>query len=138
MERSCDATFQVTGQLRSKCPINFKFVAALLQAGACRTSKAFSGDAVMAIGWGKSYEEQMEEASQRASAERIPRVPMEERARLQRTESLKLSRSRIEDQLSKAVRPAHRQMLMKALQAIEVEAEEIAQAPSEEESESRP
>jgi hypothetical protein len=81
----------------------------------------------MAIGWGKSYEEQMEEASQRASAERIPRVPLEERARLQRIESLKLSRSRIEDQLSKAVRPAHRQMLMKALQAIEEEAEDIPQ-----------
>ncbi|HUS10935.1 MAG TPA: hypothetical protein VMZ30_10750 [Pyrinomonadaceae bacterium] len=83
----------------------------------------------MAIGWGKSYEEQMEEASQRASAERAPRVPLEERVRLQRIESLKLSRSRIEDQLSKAVKPAHRQMLMKALQAIEEEAEEIAQTP---------
>jgi hypothetical protein len=83
----------------------------------------------MAIGWGKSYEEQMEEASQRASAKREPRVPMAERARTQRIESLKLSRSRIEDQLSKAVRPAHREMLMKALQAIEEEAEEIAQTP---------
>ena len=83
----------------------------------------------MAIGWGKSYEEQMEEASQRASLERTPRVPLEERARQQRLESLKLSRSRIEDQLSKAVRPAHRQMLMKALQAIEEEAEQIAQTP---------
>jgi hypothetical protein len=92
----------------------------------------------MAIGWGKSYEEQIEEASQRASAQRIPRVPMEERVRLQRIESLKLSRSRIEDQLSKAVRPAHRQMLMKALQAIEEEAEEIAQTPSEEKNEPRP
>jgi hypothetical protein len=83
----------------------------------------------MAIGWGKSYEEQMEEASQRASAERIPQVLPEERARLKRIESLKLSRSRIEEQLSKAVRPAHRHMLMKALQAIEEEAEEIAQTP---------
>ncbi|HEY6232026.1 MAG TPA: hypothetical protein VIW64_12265 [Pyrinomonadaceae bacterium] len=81
----------------------------------------------MAIGWGKSYEEQMEEASQRASEKRMPRVPMEERVRLQRLESLKLSRSRVEDQLSKATRPAHRQMLMKALQAIEEEAEEIRQ-----------
>ncbi len=80
----------------------------------------------MAIGWGKSYEEQMEEASQRASAERAPRVPVEDRVRLQRIESLKLSRSRVEDQLSKAVQPAHRQMLMKALQAIETEAEEIS------------
>jgi len=79
----------------------------------------------MAIGWGKSYEEQMEEASQRASEKRIPRVPMEERARTQRLLSLKLSRSRVEDQLSKATKPAHREMLMKALQAIEEEAEEI-------------
>ena len=81
----------------------------------------------MAIGWGKSYEEQMEEASQRASAERTPRIALQERARLQRLESLKLSRSRVEDQLSKAVRPAHREMLMKALQAIEEEADEISQ-----------
>jgi hypothetical protein len=84
----------------------------------------------MAIGWGKSYEEQMEEASQRASEKRIPRVPMEERVRVQRIQSLKLSRSRVEDQLSKATRPAHREMLMKALQAIEEEAEEIAKTPS--------
>jgi len=79
----------------------------------------------MAIGWGKSYEEQMEEASQRASEKRTPRVPMEERVRVQRIQSLKLSRARVEDQLSKATRPAHREMLMKALQAIEEEAEEI-------------
>jgi hypothetical protein len=84
----------------------------------------------MAIGWGKSYEEQMEEASQRASAERAPRIPLQDRVKNQRLESLKLSRSRIEDQLSKATHPAHRQMLMKALQAIEEEAEELAQTPS--------
>ena len=90
--------------------------------------RAATGD-VMAIGWGKSYEEQMEEASQRASEKRIPRVPMEERVRVQRIQSLKLSRSRVEDQLSKATRPAHREMLMKALQAIEEEAEEIAKTP---------
>lgn len=82
----------------------------------------------MAIGWGKSYEEQMEEASQRASVDRTPRIPLDERVRRQRLESLKLSRSRVEDQLSKAIRPAHRQMLMKALQAIEEEAEAISQS----------
>jgi len=79
----------------------------------------------MAIGWGKSYEEQLEEANQRASLEREPRVPLEDRERLRRLESLQLSRSRIEQQLEKAVRPAHRAMLMKALQAIENEAEEV-------------
>jgi hypothetical protein len=86
----------------------------------------------MAIGWGKSYEEQMEEASQRASIERKPREPEEERIHRQRLASLKLSRARIEEQLSKAVHPAHRQTLMKALQAIEEESDEIARsfAPS--------
>ena len=83
----------------------------------------------MAIGWGKSFEEQVEEANQRASLERTPRVPEEDRLRLQKLESLKLSRSRLEQQPSKAVHPAHREMLMKALQAIEKEFEEIAHAP---------
>jgi hypothetical protein len=81
----------------------------------------------VAIGWGKSFEEQVEEANQRASLERAPRVPVEERVRLQRQESLKLSRSRVEQQLEKAVHPAHREMLMKALQAIEKEAEEMTE-----------
>lgn len=87
----------------------------------------------MAIGWGKSFEEQVEEANQRASLERSPRVPQEDRLRQQRIESLNLSRSRVEQQLSKAVHPAHRQMLMKALQAIEKEAEEISRSTDAEE-----
>ena len=82
----------------------------------------------MAIGWGKSFEEQVEEANQRASQERAPRVPQEDRVRLQRMQSLRLSRSRVEEQLGRAVHPAHREMLMKALQAIEKEAEEIARS----------
>ena len=68
----------------------------------------------------------MEEASQRASKERTPRIPLPERARLQRLESLIIAVAH-RRQLSKAVRPAHRQMLMKALQAIEEEADEISQ-----------
>lgn len=79
----------------------------------------------MAIGWGKSFEEQVEEANQRASEKKAPRVPTEDRARQQRLESITLSRSRIEQQLERAVQPAHRAMLMKALQAIEQEAEAI-------------
>jgi hypothetical protein len=84
----------------------------------------------MASGWGKSFEEQLEEANQRASQERAPRVPQEDRVRLQRLQSLRLSRSRVEQQLGRAVHPAHREMLMKALQAIEKEAEEIARSAS--------
>ena len=82
----------------------------------------------MAIGWGKSFEEQVEEAAQRASEQRVPRLDSEERVRLQLLESLKLSCSRIEQQLEKAVQPAHRAMLMKALQAIEREAEEVSES----------
>ena len=82
----------------------------------------------MAIGWGKSFEEHVEEASQRASLERTPHVAMEERARQQRLHSLKISRSRVEDQLSKAVHAAHRQTLMKALQAIESEVEALSRS----------
>ncbi len=79
----------------------------------------------MAIGWGKSFEEQVEEANQRASEKKAPRIPVEDRAKQQRLESISLSRSRIEQQLERAVQPAHRAMLMKALQAIEQEAEEL-------------
>jgi hypothetical protein len=80
----------------------------------------------MAIGWGKSYEEQMEEASQRASEVKRGHKPEVVRKREQALESLRLSRSRIEQQLSRAVRPAHREMLMKALQEIEKQAEELS------------
>ena len=88
----------------------------------------------MAIGWGKSFEEQVEEANQRASQERAPRVPIEERIRKQRLHSLELSRSRIERQLERAFQPAHRATLMKALQALEKEVEEISSQPIEKES----
>jgi hypothetical protein len=82
----------------------------------------------VAIGWGKSYEEQMEEANQRASeATRAPRLALEDRVRTQRLHSLTLSRSRVLAQLERASVPAHREMLMKALQAIEKEAEDISQ-----------
>jgi hypothetical protein len=83
--------------------------------------------AYMAIGWGKSFEEQVEEANQRASERRAPKVPLENRVRTQRLKSLEVSRSRVEQQLSKAVHPAHREMLMKALQALEKEVEEISE-----------
>ncbi len=80
----------------------------------------------MAIGWGKSFEEQVEEANQRVSERHAPKVPLEDRVRTQRLKSLEVSRSRVEQQLGKAVHPAHREMLMKALQALEKEVEEIS------------
>ena len=85
----------------------------------------------MAIGWGKSFEEQVEEANQRASERRAPKVPLEARVREQRLKSLEVSRSRIEGQLNKAVHPAHRETLMKALRALEQEVEELSDDLSE-------
>lgn len=81
----------------------------------------------MAIGWGKSFEDQVEDANQRASKDR--HAPKSEAVlkREQALESLRLSRARIEQQLEKAVYPAHRAMLMKALQAVEQEAEVMSQ-----------
>jgi hypothetical protein len=97
-------------------------------------------EVAMAIGWGKSYEEQMEEANQRASeARRPPRLPLEDRTRLRRLASLKLSRSRVLAQLERASRPAHREMLLKALQSLEQETEEVSSAvSSDEETEADP
>lgn len=80
----------------------------------------------VAIGWGKSYEDQVEEWNQRlAKAERGPRLTAEERHRMQRLESLKLSRSRTLEQLERSKHPAHREGLLKGLQAIEKEMEEF-------------
>ena len=81
----------------------------------------------MAIGWGKSFEEQLEEANQRASDRRAPKVPLEDRVREQRLKSLEVSRSRVEGQLDKAIHPAHRETLMKALQALLKEIDEISE-----------
>ena len=83
----------------------------------------------MAIGWGKSYEDQMEEWSQRlAKAERGPRLTAEQRARMERMESLKLSRSRVLEQLDRSRHAAHREGLLKGLQVIEKEIEQLIEA----------
>jgi hypothetical protein len=79
----------------------------------------------VAIGWGKSFEDQVEEGNQRLSAhEREVRLPLEAGVRLQRLESLKLSRSRMLEQLERARHNAHRDVLMKGLRAIEKEIED--------------
>ena len=76
----------------------------------------------MAIGWGKSYEDQVEEGNQRLSpGERARRLSAEERVRSQRLESLRLSRSRVLEQLERSRHAAHRESLLKGLRAIEQE-----------------
>lgn len=83
----------------------------------------------MAIGWGKSFEDQVEEGNQRLSqAERRPRLNEVERARAQRLESLRLSRSRVLEQLDRSRHAAHREGLLKGLQVIEQEIEQLIEA----------
>lgn len=80
----------------------------------------------MAIGWGKSFEDQVEEGNQRISAhERELRLPPEARIRQKKLESLNLSRSRMLQQLERARHEAHRDVLIKGLGAIEKEIEDL-------------
>jgi len=80
----------------------------------------------VARGWeSKAVEEQIEEGNRRTDEAIRVSATAETRARLLRLESLKLSRSRILEQLERASHPAHREVLMKGLRAIEKEIEEI-------------
>ena len=80
-------------------------------------------------GWdGDALAESMEQALERqqeaAEARRARKelTSPEERDRKARDESRRLSRARLEDQLSRATNPAHRTMLERALKALEAEA----------------
>jgi len=79
----------------------------------------------VARGWeSKAVEDQIEEGNRRADEAIKVSATVETRARLLRLESLKLSRSRILEQLERASHPSHREVLMKGLKAIEKEIEE--------------
>lgn len=80
-------------------------------------------------GWdGDALAESMEQALERqqeaAEARRARKevISPEERDRKAREESRRLSKARLEDQLSRATNPAHRTMLERALKALEAEA----------------
>lgn len=81
----------------------------------------------MARGWGKSFEDQVEEGNQRLSASERGTTLSEDRVRVARLEALRLSRSRTLEQLERARHQAHREVLQKGLQAIEKEIEELSQ-----------
>lgn len=82
----------------------------------------------MARGWeSKAVSDQIEEGQNRPQAppSREDRSP-ETLLRRQKLESLRLSRSRTLAQLEQASRPAYRQILEKALRALEDQIEEIS------------
>jgi len=81
----------------------------------------------MARGWeSKSVESQQEEKHARESEQRDaqPLTP-EDRARRERLDSLRLSRTRTLDQLERATGQAHRAMLKRTLVALEREITEL-------------
>ena len=79
----------------------------------------------MARGWeSKSVADQIEDAELRdANAKAAPDSP-DDRERKQRLDSLRLSKSRLLQQLERAKHPAYRNVLLNGLKAIEKEIEE--------------
>jgi hypothetical protein len=85
----------------------------------------------MARGWeSKSVEAQIEEEDRAYEAGR-KQASDRSNEQDQKLESLRMSRARVEEQLARAVHPAHREMLMKALQAIEKQVEVVMKESSE-------
>lgn len=91
----------------------------------------------MARGWeSKSVADQLEAAEERARTAKLraqAELSPEARARQERLGSLSLSRTRTLDQLERATRHAHREMLQRSLRAIENEIEELKREAESEE-----
>lgn len=87
----------------------------------------------MARGWeSKAVADQIEAAGEvgRDEVEKPSGLSPEMRARYECVESLKLSRSRTLQQLELATNPAYREMLLRALAAVEAEIEELSEFAS--------
>lgn len=83
----------------------------------------------MARGWeSKSVEDQIEDKKARRPDPSSAKSP-EELEHERRLSSLNLSRSRLLQQLETARNPAHRQMLLNGLSAVEREIEEVSASP---------
>lgn len=84
-------------------------------------------DLVMARGWeSKAIADQIEEEESRQQhASKVETTP-QQRVLKDRLDSLKLSRSRLLQQLERAVHPAHRNVLLNGLKAVEKEIEEVS------------
>ena len=80
----------------------------------------------MSLGWeSKAVADQIEEEESRQQDARRPAPTPEQRKLQEQLESLKLSRSRLLQQLEHAKHPAHRDVLLNGLKAVEKEIESI-------------
>ena len=81
----------------------------------------------MARGWeSKAVADQIEDEESRQDRSRDAATAREDRALKERLESLLLSKSRVLQQLERARHPAHRNVLLNGLKAIEKEIEEVS------------
>ena len=81
----------------------------------------------MARGWeSKAVADQIEEGESRHDAAPKPHASPEERLLKERLDSLRLSKSRLLQQLERATNPAHRNVLLNGLKAVEKEIEEVS------------
>ena len=81
----------------------------------------------MARGWeSKAVADQIEEGESRQPDARNPAATPEQRKLSEQLHSLKLSRSRLLQQLEHARHPAHRDVLLNGLKAVEKQIEELS------------
>jgi len=81
----------------------------------------------MARGWeSKAVADQIEEGESRQQHSSKTEITREQRVLKERLESLQLSRSRLLQQLEHATHPAHRNVLLNGLKAVEREIEEVS------------
>ena len=81
----------------------------------------------MARGWeSKAVADQIEEVESRQQQSSKSEVTKEQRVLKERLDSLKLSRSKLLQQLEHATHPAHRNVLLNGLKAVEKEIEEVS------------
>ena len=81
----------------------------------------------MARGWeSKGVADQIEEGESRRRNASKPEATPEERVLKEQLESLKLSRSRLLQQLERARHPSHRDVLLNGLKAVEKEIEDVS------------
>jgi TATA-binding protein-associated factor Taf7 len=81
----------------------------------------------MARGWeSKAIADQIEEEESRQQQASKADTTPEQRMLRERLDSLKLSRSRLLQQLERATHPAHRNVLLNGLKAIEKEIDEVS------------
>ena len=81
----------------------------------------------MARGWeSKAVADQIEEEESRQQQASRVEVTPQQRELKERLDSLKLSRSRLLQQLERATHPAHRNVLLNGLKAVEKEIEQVS------------